>query len=269
MRTPIRQDAKPFSPEQTERYKADFNRDGFLHIPDVLEPDEVAALKAGIDRLFADSKWKETKNVQSDFIGLRLFETDPVFEDLLTREPLIGLMESILGPDCHIIAQNALRNAPGQAIDTFHVDDTVIVPIGEGMARHDPRLPMPAFIINCTFALTDIPSDEYGPTQYVPGSHYAGRQPDDPKNPVFEGKGPVSILCKAGDMYMFNNQGWHRGAPNTSDRTRCICGMAFGRRWIAQRFFPFANYQIPPHVLERADERRRRVLGFHASGAYG
>jgi hypothetical protein len=70
-------------------------------------------------------------------------------------------------------------------------------------------------------------------------------------------------------MYIFNNQGWHRGAPNTSDRTRYTCGQAYGRRWVAQRFFPFANYQIPQHVLDRADERRRRVLGFHPSGAYG
>jgi hypothetical protein len=40
-------------------------------------------------------------------------------------------------------------------------------------------------------------------------------------------------------------------------------------RFVSQRFYPFVNYQLPSRVLERADERRRRVLGFHPKGAYG
>jgi hypothetical protein len=40
-------------------------------------------------------------------------------------------------------------------------------------------------------------------------------------------------------------------------------------RFISQRFYPFVNYQLPAHVLARADERRTRVLGVHPKGAYG
>lgn len=269
MKTAIRNDVAPFTPEETARISADFDRDGHVLIPNVLSPPEIEALKAALDRVLADPGAKERGNVLKGYIALRLFETDPIFEDLLTREPLMSLMESILGPDCHVIAQNAVCNPPGQAIDTYHVDDTVIVPVPEGMERHDPRVRIPAYIINVAYPLTDIPSVEYGPTQYVAGSHQSGRQPSDKTNPTFEGRGPTSIFCKAGDMYLFNNQGWHRGAPNNSDRTRYYCGMSFGRRFMAQRFYPFVNYQLPAHVLERADERRRRVLGLHKSGAYG
>jgi len=269
MTGPIIQNAPPFTPDQIAKFKADFYRDGYLLIPGVLEPQEVEALIEGIDRVFADSKWKENHNLYGDYIAVRLFETDPVFEDMLTREPIIGLVESILGPACHLIAQNVVRNAPGQAIDTFHVDDLLIFPVGEGMDRHDPRIPMPVFILTVQIPLTEVPSVEYGPSQYVPGSHYSGRHPNDPKNPTFEGKGPVSILTTPGDIYLHNGQCWHRGAPNTSDRTRYLLQLSYGMRWVSQRFYPFVNYQLPQHVLDRADDRRRRVLGFHPKGAYG
>src|SRR5262249_4800117 len=161
------------------------------------------------------------------FVAVRLFEDDPVFEDMLTREPIIGIVEGILGKSCHLVAQNIVRNAPGQAIDNFHADDLVMFPVAEGMERHDPRLQMPIFMLTVQIPLTDIPSVEYGPSEFVPGSHCSGRQPDNPKTPTFEGRGPVSILCKAGDVYLHNGQCWHRGAPNRSNRTRYLLQLAY------------------------------------------
>jgi ectoine hydroxylase-related dioxygenase (phytanoyl-CoA dioxygenase family) len=105
----------------------------------------------------------------------------------------------------------------------------------------------------------------------VPGSHYSGRDPNDPREPTFEGRGPVSICVKAGDGYLQHPQVWHRGAPNTSDRTRYISGMAWGRRFVAQRFYPFLNYRLPDWLMDMAkgNERLLRVLGKHGKGAYG
>lgn len=269
MDTPILKDVAPYDAEYMTQIEEKLVRDGFALLPGVLQPVEIEALRAAIDRVFANEKYRESYNVEGDFIALRLFETAPIFVDMLTREPIISLAKHILGPDCHLMAQNALRNAPGQSIDSFHVDDTLIFPVPDGMERHDPRLCLPVFYFNLSFALTDIPAVEYGPTQYIPGSQYSGRYPNDPYQPDFEGREPISIFCKAGDAYLFNGQGWHRGAPNTSDRTRYLFGMTFSKRFVAQRFFPYVTYQLPPHVLERADERCRRVLGFHGKGAYG
>ncbi len=261
--------AKPLSDEERSRVVDDFHRDGFCHVPAVLTPDEIATARATIDRIFDDPKYTESYNALDGYIALRLFEIDPFFEQFLTREPLISLAEAIVGPDCHFISQNAIRNHPGKAIDTFHVDDGVYFPVNNGVERHDPRLTLPVFIANCTFALSDVSSLEYGPTQVVPGSHYSGRQPNDLKDPVFEGKHAVPIFCKAGDLYLFNNQAWHRGAPNTSDRTRYVFGVGYARRFMAQRFYPYMGYQLPQGMSERADPRRRRVLGLHEKGAYG
>jgi ectoine hydroxylase-related dioxygenase (phytanoyl-CoA dioxygenase family) len=270
VKTGIVQDAKPFSAEQTSLIKTEFLRDGYRVIRGVLSREEVAALRAAVDAVFADPvKAKDPNKCYGPFIAVRLFEDDPLFEDLLTREPIISLVENILGETCHLVANNVVRNAPGQAIDKFHADELVFFPLPEGIARHDPRVTMPVFLLTVQILLTDVPSVEYGPTEFVPGSHYSGRPPNDPKKPTFERRGPVALLGNAGDIYLHNGQCWHRGAPNTSDRTRYLLQMAFGARWVSQRFYPFVNYQLPAHVLDRADERRRRVLGFHPKGPYG
>lgn len=261
--------AEPFSPEETATRLDQFHRDGFLFLPGVLTDREVAGLRDRIDGAFANENLRETDHRYGDYIMVRMFELDPMFQDMLTREPILSLVEAVLGPDCHLIAQNVVRNAPGQALDRFHADDLVYFPVAADMSRHDPRLRMPVFIMTVQILLSEVPAVEYGPTQYVPTSHYSGRQPEDPFNPTFEGHGAVSMLGKAGDLYLHNGQCWHRGHPNDSDQTRYLLQLAFGQRWVAQRFYPFLNYRMPEHVIDRASERCLRVLGKHPKGAYG
>lgn len=66
-----------------------------------------------------------------------------------------------------------------------------------------------------------------------------------------------------------NSQTWHRGAQNESERVRYLVTTAYGRRFISQRFFPFLNYQMAPHVLGGAPMRLLRLLGQHEKGPYG
>ena len=102
---------------------------------------------------------------------------------------------------------------------------------------------MPVLWFTVQVPLTDIETVEQGPTQYVPGSHYSGRTVDrvrpsgHPRSdtvtfdadeePEFEGRGPVSMLCKAGDIYLQDPMTWHRGGPNTSDRTRYLLQLIY------------------------------------------
>jgi ectoine hydroxylase-related dioxygenase (phytanoyl-CoA dioxygenase family) len=129
-----------------------------------------------------------------------------------------------------------IRNEPGQAISNWHVDDRVEFPLPPEIPRFDPRMRMPIFWLTLQIALSDIDSLEHGPTQFVPGSHYSGRRPPQGESPEFEGRGPKPILCKAGDVYLFNHQCWHRGAPNVSDRTRYLMQIQYAQRWADRRF---------------------------------
>ena len=68
---------------------------------------------------------------------------------------------------------------------------------------------------------------------------------------------------------MFNNQVWHRGGPNASQRIRYITQITYGRRMIGHKYFPFMNYVMPEHLYADADPRKRRLMGFLDRGAYG
>jgi ectoine hydroxylase-related dioxygenase (phytanoyl-CoA dioxygenase family) len=108
-------------------------------------------------------------------------------------------------------------------------------PLPPAIPRFDSRMRMPVFWMTIQVALSDIDSLQHGATQFVPTSHYSGRPPQS-ENPVFEGRSPISILCKAGDIYLTNHQCWHRGAPNQSDRTRYLMQLQFAQRWADARF---------------------------------
>jgi len=262
--------AVAFSQEKNRALADEFLREGCLLIKNVLTPDEVTALKTSIDRIFADPRIQTADTLYRDWVAVRLFEWDNLFRDMLVREPIISLMEELLGPECHIIANNFVRNPPGQAIDAYHIDiPELLWPDMGDVPRFDPRLKFPCYVVNVQIALTDLESDEYGPTQFVPRSHYSGRQPNDRKNPTFEGQGGVSIHCKAGDIYLQHSMVWHRGAPNSSNRTRYLLQQCYSKRFVSQKFYPFLNYKMPDHVTADASERLLRVLGKHKKGAYG
>jgi ectoine hydroxylase-related dioxygenase (phytanoyl-CoA dioxygenase family) len=183
------------------------------------------------------------------------------------------LVEAILGSNCHLIANSALRTGPGDGISGWHADEEVRFPRPKGVPL-DPRISVPCLVLNLNYYLCDV-DEEVGPTQFIPGSHRSGRQPDAEDmgpdgNPVYEGRGVVSALGPAGTAVMWHDQTWHRGAKNrTKDRYRYVLQAPYGRRWIAQRFYPFINFHMPEEILERANPRRKRLLGLHGPGAYG
>ena len=268
--------AEPLPPDTLNAILKDFYQNGVTIVRNVLSREECERIVARVDEIFAEPYFMEMRNVKGSrqdgkapIVVHRLFECDLMFRDLLVREPIISIAESVLGEHCHCIAQGCILNRKDLGINRFHIDDGVEFPITPEMERHDPRLRMPVLRMSVQIALTDQDEVKYGPSQFVPGSHYSGRQPDDPEYPTFDGKPPVSLLMKAGDLYLLNGQTWHRGAPNQSDRIRYLFHQVYGQRFVAQRFWPYLNYRMPDYVLEGADERLLRVLGKHPEMAYG
>ena len=134
-------------------------------------------------------------------------------------------------------------------------------PVSDEMPRHDPRLRMPVMWFTVQMALNDIDSIDEGPTQYVRGSHYSGRHPNDPENPEFEGNKPVSIYCKAGDIYLQDPQCWHRGAPNLSDKTRYVLQSQYAANWAYWRFSLCNGVPVPEDALQNASDQLLSLLG--------
>ncbi len=269
------QNGERFTDEETEHIRHCFLRDGFYAFGKLMEDEEVEALRDDMQRKWDDPRMHEPARDQIRGTSLmRMFEYSYAFRDLIVREPFASLAESILGEDCHCMSQNALFTPPGPKAVTdgpggWHVDDLVHFPLPDDVPRHNPALPLPCFVMQTFTPLTDVEEVRYGPTQVVPGSHYAGRQPPEQDQPSFDGRSPHSFLVRKGDAYMFNNQIWHRGAPNASDRPRLMAGVTYSKRFISQKLYPFIDYRMPDHVWAEASLRLQRMLGRHGKGAYG
>lgn len=262
---------QPYGDAETLRVMEALSREGYCYLGKVLETSEVAALREAMERKWSDVRMQESApgDHRRGRSLMRMFEYDDAFRDLVVREPFASLAEAVLGNDCHLMSQNALYTRAGEDGGGWHVDDLVHFPVCPGVDGHDSNLTMPCLVLQVFTPLTDVEAVCYGPTQVVPGSHYAGRSPGSEESPSFAGRDPVSILAKAGDAYLFNNQIWHRGAPNVSDRDRLLGGVTYSKRFIAQRFYPFIDYRMPDSVWDGASERLQRMLGRHDKGAYG
>ena len=269
------QAGEPFSSAETEHLVNRLHTDGFCHLGSVLEPDEVGALREAMERKVDDPAMAEDRpgDHRRGRSLMRMFEYDVAFRDLLAREPFASLAEAGLGETCHCMSQNALFTPPNpEAVADgpggWHVDDLLHFPLPQDV-RHEPQIALPVFVIQVFVPLTDIEAIEFGPTQVVPGSHQAGRNPGQQDHPEFAGRGPISMLARTGEAYLFNNQIWHRGAPNVSERQRLLGGVTYSKRFVAQRFYPFVDYRMPEHVWEGAGPRLQRFLGRHEKGPYG
>ena len=119
------------------------------------------------------------------------------------------------------------------------------------------------------YYLTDVTEIKYGGTEVIPGSHLFGMGPP-PEIEGTEWESKIQYnLGKAGSVVMFNNQVWHHGGLNRSNRIRYITQVTYARRMIGHKYYPFMNYNMPEHIYKDANPRLRRLLGFLEHGAYG
>jgi ectoine hydroxylase-related dioxygenase (phytanoyl-CoA dioxygenase family) len=192
------------------------------------------------------------------------FDRDPAFLDYLDHERVIEVEEAVHGADCHVITMTAWLTGPGRPDGGLHAD-YVPVPLPEDVMA-DERIQIPSMITTAHYYLDDL-YEELGPTQFIPGSHRSGRQVNG--DTTWQGVGPQSILCSAGDVVIFRSEVWHKGTPNTSDQVRYLLQVHYSNRWISQRYPPYlGRFRIDPAILAQATPRQRRLMGEHERGPY-
>jgi ectoine hydroxylase-related dioxygenase (phytanoyl-CoA dioxygenase family) len=251
------------SPEQLSQWVEQFHRDGCLFLQNILTPQMVAELKTDLDDALGDNP-PVSHGVA---LKMRMFETSRANVRLFDLEPIVSFAEALVASDCHVVHNNSFISPPGGGISGWHQDDAPHFLVTSGEPPTNIRLPVLLFTAN--YYLTDVDTVDHGPTQFIPGSHLFGASPPgDMAGTRWEPK-ISSCLGKAGSVVLFNNQVWHRGAPNRSNRTRAMTQVSYARRIIGHKYYPFMNYTMPEHVYAGANPRLRRLLGFLPTGAYG
>ncbi len=255
---------KTFALDDTAGMTQALHDDGFALIPNVLDAEEIADVRAAIDRLqpFGFDKLGKTDHFKN------VFNRDRVFLDLIDREGVVDLAESAMGAECHIIGETAWRSHPGHDGWTPHTDRVFVEMPEEYYA--DPRVKLPIYLCTAHFYLDDLTLD-LAPTWVIPGSHKSGRALSWGKetSPTWNGRELEPVLCKAGDVLFFRSEVWHTGSKNTTeDQTRYLLQVHYSNRVVAQQFSPYLTFQFSNEVLANANPRQRRLLGEHRPGAY-
>ena len=249
------------SEQQLAEWESQIFDEGYLVIPDALPSGAVEHFRERLADMDPSVGYGSNSLV-------RLFEKGMDFVCLLDNEPVISLMKQLLGQNLPIIALQGHRMFSGNEVLSFHSDEIFLQRPDD--VSDEVEYPPIINVINCHYYLVDVPV-EMGPTEIVPGSHKACRRPrpDDGNPPTWRGRGPVTFAVNAGDCVMYSNQAWHRGSPVQSGETRLSVVPSYGRRFVAQRFWPFLNYNLSRDILDQCTESQRELLGAHRRGAYG
>lgn len=252
-----------------QRVKA-LEQDGYVYFPSILSLKDVNTLRHAMDKLEARPEEfdrlmdPQTHGYLNKSIN-NVFNRDSVFLAYLDRPDIINVVEATHGPDCHVIGMTAWMTGPGRPDQGIHVDWQPLVLPEEVM--DNPRVRLPVYITTAHYYLDDL-CDAIGPTQFIPGSHRAGRSPSESES-TWRGIEPRSVLCSAGDVVLFRCEVWHRGTANTSDKVRYLLQVHYAQRMITQKFPPYLNrFSFDPGILSQATDRQRRLLGEHEQSNY-
>ena len=251
--------------------------DGYIVIRGLMSRAEVAEMHQCIDALTPFSLDRKTDDKTGVDHLKCVFNRHPYWLQFIDRPGAIEAVEGVLGNDAHIIGQTAWRSWPGSGGWGMHIDQQFF-PVDEALLKSG-AVKLPIFLATGHFYLNDM-TLELCPTWIVPGSHKSGRGPGAKPGEArygfvggqedeWNGIKAVPVLLKAGDFMLFRSEVWHTGSKNTTtDQTRYLLQVHYGRRVMAQRFSPYLDFRFNHEVLAAATPRQKRMLGGHQPGAY-
>lgn len=267
----LRSDPVPTPVEQIQS-------DGYVVLEGVFTDDEVAALCADVERVFGEYPPDDRGDPAELAAPFRyeMLNRSSLVQRSIARPRILEIIEPLLGEDCHVIANTAWWQQPGdnRHLGRFwHTDSGPHVPRDAGIPW-DVRIPYPVFAIAAHLYLWDCPI-EAGPTGVIPGSHMSGQAPPMDRladeHLEFGGRGAVPIVAKAGDVALFVSDIWHGRMPlGSEDPGRMFIQCHYGRRDLAQRIRPTSsvNHLSDEAVVRAKTPRERTLAGLHPLGFY-
>jgi hypothetical protein len=267
----VRSDQGPASAERLQS-------DGYVVLDGVFEGDELEVLCADVERVFDEYPPDDRGDPpeQSAPFRYEMLNRSSDVQRAIGHPRILETVEPLLGEDCHVIANTAWRQQPGENDHLgrfWHIDSGPHVP-RDASVPWDPRIPYPVFAVAAHLYLWDCPV-EAGPTGLIPGSHTSGQAPpmlrlaDDSLE--CNGQGIIPIVAKAGDVALFVSDIWHRRMPpGPGDPGRMFVQCHYGRRDIAQRIRPTSsvNHLSEEALARTATPREKTLVGYHPLGFY-
>ena len=233
----------------TPAEKETLDRDGFLPLPGILSGEQIDALRRRTRELSLQEGSEAGKEVHQEAGADRLSDLvnkDPMFAVCYTHPRVLAAVAHVLGGDLKLSSLNSRASLPGEGLQALHLDGGL------------PSAPGVYDVCNSIWLLDDF-TPENGPTRLVPGTHRAGRTPQEAvADPAAPHPDEVLLLAPAGTVGIFNSHVWHGGTRNAGDRPRRALHSFFTRRALPQQLDQRAY--LRPETAARLTEAERVIL---------
>ncbi len=260
----------------TDEMKNQWESQGYLHVPKVLEEDELVKLREATDNVIIQYMNKKSKMNSSEHgnrvLGkhnsesyniLQVIEYTEAFDFLLDYPKIFSIITQIMGIFLQVSGCDLFVRNPSSSIsdlNKFHTDG------GPSLQKILPQKSTPPLLIKMQYLLTDLDKEDEGNFMLVPGSHLKLVDYYD-KNClvhhcnkyVEKGEMPPEskqIIAKAGDVIIHVWTLWHAVAQNKSTCTRKSISIRYSPLWSR----PYFN-QISADVMSRLTARQQRLFG--------
>lgn len=236
-----------FQPEHVQQ----FWEDGFVTVPDLLEPAELERLNSRADAILAGRVEFPQENIHLEpeqrhspiavidrALVVRKVSSltlrDPVFHELLTHPNLLHTVNAVLGPDVKLLSDQLLcKPARYGSAKPYHQDS--------------PYWPIQPMELMTMWIALDDSTPENGCLRYLRGSHKGGPRPHDEslgyhRMPVGWRNLPnspeeVSVPIPAGSAICHHSLVLHETSPNTTWNRRRALSVVFMKassRWTSE-----------------------------------
>jgi len=221
--------------------------DGYVILPDILEPSFVARAKQELAQAIAADSVRYGPRAERDYGMVMLCALHGgSFLDLFENDRLLAPFNAVLGDECIVYAYTS-SSMPAGGVNysaRIHVDCPRLI---EGYVTN----------MGVTILLDDFTVDN-GATWFLPGSH---TRSDAPTEDEFYEQAR-RVIAPAGSAFFFNARLWHAGGVNTTSEWRHALTINVCRGYMKQRI------DIPRAMagmnLAAISDKVKQKLGFFA-----
>jgi hypothetical protein len=252
----------------TEKQRAQWAIDGYIHLEKVFSPDEVDFYSDQIDQMRVQPGWepnpaelprghygrvKQSADADPEsFMDRRdILPYHDKFLSLIDHSPVFDLVVDIMGPHISLSMSQAIVRAPTPEFAGFtHTDG------GEALRRIRVTETSRPIAMKALYLLTDVSEPDSGNFTVFPGSHLRPFPENADPELTPHSPGAVQLTGKAGDCFLFSHSLWHGPGPNLSNRARKTLLYNY-----CQMFVRCYDFETPPELRDRCTPRQRRLLG--------
>ncbi len=243
--------------------------DGYLHLQQVFDADEVAFFSNEMDRIrqlpgyepdwnpdlpIGHYKWLDhTEDIDPHgFMDRRdLLNYDSSFIDLIDRAPVFDYVVDLMGPNILLSMTQAISrpshdNFPGYT----HTDG------GESLRMTRVSETSQPIAMKAMYLLTDVTGKDGANLTVFPGSHTRQIPRHSERVMTPYSHGAKQLMGRAGDVYLFPHSLWHGPSRNLSGMSRKVLLYNYCQLWV--RSYDHDNV---PELSQQYSPRQRRLLG--------